>query len=94
MKTVVCHNCGAKFEYENVLSRSDDCPKCGSDLKVCLNCKFFDEYANNQCKESQAEPVSVKDRSNFCGYFEPAGNGGDSKNAADEAKKKLNALFK
>ena len=97
MKTVLCYNCGTPFEYENVLSRGEECPKCGDDLKACLNCRFYDKFANNQCTEPQAEPVKEKDRANFCGYFEPGGGGGSQKGAKDpkeEAKKKLDALFK
>ncbi|GAB4293121.1 MAG: hypothetical protein Kow0090_07350 [Myxococcota bacterium] len=95
MKRVICFKCGASSEYENVLSRSAECEKCGSDLKVCLNCKFYDESAHNQCVEPQAEPVAVKDRGNFCGYFEPSGKGGKGGgDSRDEAKKRLDALFK
>ncbi len=42
--------------------RNETCPKCGSDVYCCLNCTNYDEAAHNQCREPQAEKVSVKDR--------------------------------
>jgi hypothetical protein len=66
MKT--CHTCGALIELEMV-GRRDECPRCGADLHVCLNCNFYDPGRANQCYEPQAERVTEKDRSNFCDYF-------------------------
>ena len=63
-----CHKCGAAVDVEKV-SRRDECPRCGADLHVCLNCRFHDEGRANQCFEPQAEKVKEKDRSNYCDYF-------------------------
>ena len=36
-----CHKCGAPVNREKV-SRQDECEACGADLRVCLNCAFYD----------------------------------------------------
>ena len=36
-----CHKCGTAIVEESV-SRRDECPGCGADLRVCLNCTFYD----------------------------------------------------
>ena len=63
----MCYFCGEKTEgpvYRNSL-----CPSCGRDLKICLNCKFYDPGAHWDCRETISEPVRDKDRANFCDYF-------------------------
>ena len=44
--------------------------KCRADLRVCLNCAFYDPRVAQQCRERRAEPVLEKDLGNFCEYFE------------------------
>jgi len=99
MKT--CYKCGATIELEKV-SRRDECPKCGSDLRVCLNCAFYAESKANACVESQAEPVKEKDRANYCDFFRfkekgtRAGGSGtkQEKSGKAEAEKLWDELFK
>jgi len=88
-----CHSCSKEIEVEGLVGRRDDCPHCGADTHVCLNCKFYDEKSYNECKEPQAERVLEKDRSNFCDYYEPGGEGktGPSK---DDLMSAAEALFK
>jgi hypothetical protein len=64
-----CHKCGAIIEIEKV-SRRDECPSCGSDLRVCLNCSLYDVNRANECFETQVEKVKEKDRSNYCDFFQ------------------------
>jgi hypothetical protein len=96
MKKGSCHHCGNALEYAERVFRNETCPKCGSDVYCCLNCSNYDESAHNQCREPQAEKVSVKDRRNFCEYFTLREGPGSSKAAdkAAEARRKLEALFK
>jgi hypothetical protein len=63
-----CFKCRAPLILETV-SRRDECPSCGSDVRVCLNCTFYDEGKANKCRETQAELVKEKDRANYCDYF-------------------------
>lgn len=78
-----------------IIGRKERCPFCDNDLRCCLNCRFYDKQVYNQCRESQAERVLDKDRSNFCEYFvfreagsEPVPEGKQT------ARDKLETLFK
>lgn len=64
-----CYHCKTVIEMEKV-TRRDECPKCGRDLHVCLNCRFYDEKKAYSCMEVKADPPIEKDRANFCDYFE------------------------
>ncbi len=94
-----CWKCGESMErlVGERVGRQEACPRCDSDLHCCRNCRFHDPGAHNQCRETQAEWVKEKDRSNFCDYFEPVevvGARGRSANTAEDVKKKFDNLFK
>jgi hypothetical protein len=63
---------------------------------VCLNCRFFDVRAYNQCREPQAERVTEKDKANFCEYFSfrDSSSPPSQEDERRKAKEKLDALFK
>jgi hypothetical protein len=73
--------------------RSASCPRCLSDLRCCLNCRFFDADAHHGCREEQASWVKEKDRGNFCSYFSPATAQVDLAAHTAAAKASLDALF-
>lgn len=88
-----CYFCGGELEERKPV-RTDVCPSCGRDVKVCLNCIFYDEGAHNKCREPQAEWVKEKDRSNFCEYFRFSGRPGKrGVSRENSARKKLDNLF-
>jgi len=62
-----CHFCSASLEAP--IYRSSECPQCGKDSKICLNCHFYSETSHWECRESISEAVREKDRSNYCDYF-------------------------
>ena len=94
-----CHECS---ELINVIAgkrvlHSDACPSCSAPQRSCLNCRFYDTAAHNQCREPQAEWQRFKERANYCDYFDPRPAGssfGKSADVADEARKKWDELFK
>lgn len=91
---MICHQCGKETPIAGKPGRSDLCPGCGSALKCCLNCRFYDEKAHHQCREPQAEWVSDKAAANFCDEFLPSDRPTKTTdNRADEARRKLDALF-
>ncbi|OGP17165.1 MAG: hypothetical protein A2054_00160 [Deltaproteobacteria bacterium GWA2_55_10] len=87
-----CFHCKKTIEGGYRPGRGEGCPSCGSDLKVCLNCRFFDKAAYNECRESSAERVVNKDKANFCEFFEFGERSGNP--SADDPLKKLKDLFK
>jgi len=76
------------------VGRQAQCPFCGTDLHCCMNCSFYDPGVYNDCRESQAERVLDKVRSNFCDFFSFTEKGKPSAMSAINSKDKLEALFK
>jgi hypothetical protein len=75
--------------------RADTCRKCGRDTRVCKGCDFYDTSYNNECRESQADRVVEKEKSNFCDYFKPASRAGTNpNNSRDAMRAAAEALFK
>ena len=97
MSERVCHSCGAGAVPDDPVPRESTCSRCGADLRCCKNCRHWDARYNNECRETQAEPVLEKARRNFCEFFEysaAAFAGAPVKDRAAEARAKLEALFK
>jgi len=85
------------WTLRDVPGRSESCPSCRADLRVCLNCRFHDRQAAHQCRERRAEPVAEKDSANFCEYFDfqPREWSGQARTDAreDEARAQLRRLL-
>ncbi len=64
----MCYYCGEPAGNIKV-TRESLCSICQKELKVCLNCRFYDEGAHWDCKENISEQVIEKDRANFCEFF-------------------------
>lgn len=91
-----CQKCGREWTLNVNPGRSENCHGCGADLRICLNCQFYDRGVAHQCRERRAEPVDDKTLGNFCEYFEFVrrewqGNDGEKsrEDAARDALKKL-----
>jgi len=65
----ICHACEKELKLNLPIGRSEVCPYCSADLHCCLNCTFYDTGYYNSCRETQAERVVDKGKSNFCDYF-------------------------
>lgn len=87
-----CFHCKRELDESARPGRGDACPGCGSDVKVCLNCRFYDRGAYNDCREPSAERVVNKDMANFCEFFEFGS--GTAGAATEDPLKKLRELFK
>jgi hypothetical protein len=92
---MICWKCRKETDIEKPV-RGDECPYCHADLHVCKACDFYENGSHNDCRESSAEFVSDKERSNFCDYFRPSKKitKGERTSKADEAKAAFDALFK
>ena len=89
-----CWNCGVKLSPLDY-GRADTCQKCGRDTKACKGCIYYDKNSNNECRESQAERVVEKERSNFCDYFKPSDSSSNRPvTPRDAMKAAAEALFK
>jgi len=91
-----CFQCGQEMAADQVVLREDECPHCSSDLHCCRNCHFYDPGVSNQCRETQADWITEKDKGNFCEFFVFADTTG-SRTAArgtTSARERFNKLFR
>lgn len=64
-----CFSCGTQIEKPETVFRATVCDECGADLRVCLNCEFYEKGVHWDCRETIPEEVREKERANFCDYF-------------------------
>lgn len=88
-----CHACRGLIALERRPGRGDDCPHCGAELHVCLNCAWFDASLSRGCRENQADDVRDKARANFCGWFTFRQQGHDADDGRDAARQAAAAFF-
>ncbi len=88
-----CWSCHKEIELNN-FHRQDSCLQCGRDTHACKNCEHYDIAFNNGCKESSADRVVDKEKSNFCDYFVPSARKADALSTQSAAKLAAEALFK
>lgn len=95
-RELICYRCGEKNTIEELVGRADTCIKCGSYLRCCLNCDFYDEGYHNKCREPQSELISDKESANFCDFFAPntRRKSKGSENTTADIKQRFDALFK
>jgi hypothetical protein len=90
-----CFSCQTTLSFVSVVSFREECTKCSADVRVCKNCDHYDAKIYNECKESQADRILEKERSNRCDYFRPKSQGGDlATKTATDLKSAAEALFK
>lgn len=89
-----CYKCGKNNPTETKIGFRETCFSCGEDLHCCKNCRFYDPSCYNECHETQADRVVEKTRANFCDYFQQGEGKAATFNPADEARRKLEDLFK
>jgi hypothetical protein len=92
---IACYKCGTQLNISGKVSRRDTCTKCLTSIHACKFCKFYDLKSYNECRESSADRVVDKEKENYCDYFQLADKlEPNSKSKSDDAKKKLDGLFK
>ena len=89
-----CFKCGKEVKVVERVGRGESCPSCGTDLHCCFNCEFYDPVSYNECRETVAERVLEKDRSNFCDHFQMAAERLKKAAKIEDTKKRLEELFK
>lgn len=93
-----CACCGAAIGDPRAIGRRDSCAACHRDLHTCLQCRWYDRAAYNECHEPRAERVVDKEHANFCDYY--VCHGAVRKEleadtlAEGKAKRMLDALFR
>ena len=89
----VCFSCSTELATDIAPGRGAECHKCGADLKVCLNCRFYESGAYNDCVEPNAERVVEKERANYCEYFQFSKQNRTESSAKKDPLDELKRLF-
>lgn len=91
----LCALCGQEVAVDRYFSRKLTCKKCGGDLHICMNCRFYSEAKHNKCNETKAEFQRSRDRANFCDYFVfKESTSSSSPGVKSDAMKALDDLFR
>jgi len=64
-----CWSCKSEIDVGDKIGYRDTCPKCGTYLHVCVNCRFYSPGRYNECLEPSAERILDKETINLCEYF-------------------------
>ena len=91
-----CHRCSKELSatFSIMVSRSDTCSNCMADIRCCKMCTFYDPRSYNECRESNADRITEKEKANFCDYFKIGTGTDDAEKARLDALAKAAALFK
>ncbi len=92
-----CSNCGAQACLDDEVPQSLTCENCGADLHSCVNCRFFDSSAPNQCLQPIEAALESKRAANACAHFKPkitVALSVDSTSKATDARQAFADLFK
>jgi len=66
-----CHRCGGEWlSDKRQPGVKECCAGCNAYLYCCLNCRFHDRYAHNECQIPNTEWVADRAGCNFCDEFE------------------------
>jgi hypothetical protein len=69
---MICWRCLKELSHIEMPQRNEACPRCNLSLRSCSNCEFYDEVAENKCREPQAPIIEDKEKSNFCPAYRAA----------------------
>ena len=67
-----CHHCGTEWHSEIMKQPGvkEICPDCSYYLHCCLNCRFYEPGAHNECHIPTTDYVGDNEGCNFCDEFE------------------------
>jgi len=91
-----CHRCKTPWhEEKRQPAYKDCCEKCSAYLHCCLNCRYHDPSAHNQCYIPTTDWVGDRAAANFCDEFEFKDAETQVKAAAkgEQARNTLDTLF-
>lgn len=93
---MICQQCKKENSIADRVAYRETCLHCSADLHSCVQCEFYDPRAYNECRETSAERILEKSKSNFCDFYAPAKGAGSGPKAPakDDLKAAAEALFK
>jgi len=93
---LTCFKCQSELpdSLKIMVTRREVCPKCMSDLRSCKMCVHYDPRSYNECRETSADRVQDKEKSNFCDFYKIHDRSIDPNKVKEDLLAKANALFK
>ena len=68
-EVVRCAQCGTPVEDE--IGGDSRCPRCGTDLHACAQCRSFDPGSRFECMQAVTARITPKNARNTCTLFSP-----------------------
>jgi hypothetical protein len=65
-----CADCGHQTAAEVLVVFDTKCERCGSALRNCRNCRFFDTQARFECRKPVPKRIPSKTSANECEFYE------------------------
>jgi len=97
---VRCKKCGDAVRGLEAIEPDSRCPKCGTALHACAQCRHFDSAARWECTQNAKIPARVVDKgaANACPAFEALASfdltGSKAASTPSDARRAFDALFK
>jgi predicted RNA-binding Zn-ribbon protein involved in translation (DUF1610 family) len=97
---VRCKKCGEAVRGLDAIETATVCPKCGTALHACAQCRHFDSSSRWECRQHARIPARVPDKSaaNSCPVFEALASfdltGAKAASTPSDARRAFDALFK
>jgi len=97
---VRCKKCGGAVRGLDAIETASLCPKCGTALHACAQCRHFDSGARWECAQNARIPARVPDKgaANACPAFEALASfdltGTKAVSTPTDARRAFDALFK
>lgn len=90
-----CSRCGHELQATHAIAFDSRCEGCSSDLHSCVNCRYFDTSAVNECLQPIARRVARKSERNECDHFEvkTVVEFGKGEDEVGDARSAFDALF-
>ena len=89
-----CHHCSAPWPGDKPRPAwRDTCSRCGAYWHCCLNCRFHDPAAHNQCRIPTTEWVADRRKFNYCDDFSFRTDAPADRDRTAEARKKARELL-
>lgn len=92
-----CTHCGAELSVEEEIAIDARCESCDAPLHSCVNCRFFDRSAPNECSQPLEAPIELKRSPNSCPLFKikmTVALTRETTSTTSDARQAFDALFK
>lgn len=93
---IQCHKCLVELDLNihQSISRAEECPQCGANIRCCLMCIHYDTTRYNECREPISQRITDKEKPNFCDHYRISTEERTAKTSKNDLLAAAEALFK